>query len=419
MKRCMALWTMIFLLLSFSAELAAQVVVRDSVKITRTPLTGTKPELKKQNLGTSFVTQNGVVSGFVIPYRANLQIYYSFAERLDWFMPPWAGLITIFNSDSVVVDSLLWRFPEVTISPLTYFNGCFSSFEQHDWIFFTNFSSPPEVYIFNLGLVAAGDTVQFVYDTESLFTGGRDTLGIWDANEVRLSDGTLVGWDVEFGEYDYCLDTWNDHLEIFVGLLSSTIEMTFTPPDIAPGDTASIILKKVNPDGSREDFSPAQIFEIGIVKGSNDGGILSPTPSPVVSDYFLDFEQPFEFIAESNITTDSVIVQVRAGIPTTSSTAASAVYQEMRLKARQQAAAYQRAKAPEADVRSAPDPTASEPSTNKDFSKEVSARRGKGGQRVMSDMPESDFVYYDFAIFCRLDMRNAVYPLGRIAPMII
>ncbi|MGH7453391.1 MAG: hypothetical protein ACRENG_18720, partial [bacterium] len=246
MKRWMVLSTIFVFTILMAEKLMAQVVVRDSVRIARLPSAKMRPQMDKSPQPT-VVLQNGVVSGFVIPYRANLQIYYSFVERLDWYLPPWASLITLFNTDSVVTDSLLPRFPEVTFGPFTFFNGCLGSFEQHDRYYFTNFSAPPEVYIFNVGLAEAGDTVQFVYDTESLFTGQRDTLGIWSADEVRLSDGTLVGWNVIFGEYDYCLDTWNDKLEIFIGMLSSTIEMTLVPSVIAPGDTASIILKKVNP----------------------------------------------------------------------------------------------------------------------------------------------------------------------------
>ncbi|MGH7454475.1 MAG: hypothetical protein ACRENG_24180, partial [bacterium] len=323
MKRFVVSGMIIVLFLLVAEEMAAQVVVRDTVKITRVPQGGMRPLLDKEN-NPSLVLSDGVVSGVVIPYRANLQIYYDLLDRLDWYLPPWASLITSFVSrDSVVADSLIPRFPEVTISPFSFFNACLSRFEQHDRIFFRNFSASEDVYRFNVGHAESGDTMQFFYDTEPVYVGGRDTLAIWSADEIRDAGGTLVGWLVVFQDYDFCLDTWKDRLEIFVGLVPSTIEMSFAPAVLAPGDTAAIILKKVNPDGTRESFPPEQIFEIGIVKGSNYGTILSPVPSPINATYFRDFEQPFQFIAANSIDADSVIVQIRAGIPSSSSSAAA------------------------------------------------------------------------------------------------
>ncbi|MGH7457412.1 MAG: hypothetical protein ACRENG_39045, partial [bacterium] len=119
-------------------------------------------------------------------------------------------------------------------------------------------------------------------------------------------------------------------------------------------------------------------------------------PTPLVSDYFLDFEQPFEFIAESNIDADSVIVQIRAGV-SSQTTAAAAFHQEIRSKAWQKAVAQREAETPAA-VGAAPKPAPSESMTTKNFSK-ATMQRGKGGrgQRLTSDMPESEFVYSDFA----------------------
>ncbi len=82
------------------------------------------------------------------------------------------------------------------------------------------------------------------------------------------------------------------------------------------------ILKKINPDSTKEDFPPDQLFEIGIIDGSQYGKILSLEPSPLEAEYFKDFEQPFKFIAADSIDSDSVMVRIRAGIPDTSSSPA-------------------------------------------------------------------------------------------------
>lgn len=195
MKRCMAftLGTVILLLLLSTEQIAAQVVVKDTVKITQIPSGGNRPYIKRGK--EALAVQNGVISGFVMPRGGLLQVYYSFAERLDWYLPPWVSLIAIFNGDSAVADSILPRFPDVTISPFTFFNGCFATFEQHDRIFFQNFSASEEVYLYNVGHVEQGDTVQFFYATKMVYIGTRDTLAIFSADEVRDANGNLVGWN--------------------------------------------------------------------------------------------------------------------------------------------------------------------------------------------------------------------------------
>lgn len=232
MKRRIPLGMMILLFVLTTEEIKAQVVVRDSVRITRIPLNRMRPQIDKTKRYPS-ILQNGVVSGFVMPRNGILQIYYNLITRLDFPLPSYANLFMWFdqNGDSVITDPLLPRFPDVTNGPFTYFNGCFSSFETHDLFFYQNFSAPPHVYVYEVGEVAQGDTVQFFYDTQSLFTGLRDTLAIFSADEVRLSDGTLVGWSVVFGEYDFCLDEWNDRLDVFVGVLTDSISIDISDPE--------------------------------------------------------------------------------------------------------------------------------------------------------------------------------------------
>jgi len=232
MKRCLPLGMMILLFALTTEEIKAQVVVRDSVRIARIPLNRMRPQIDKTKRYPS-ILQNDVVSGFVMPRTGILQIYYNLITRLDFALPSHANLFMWFdqNGDSVLTDLLLPRFPDVISGPFTFFNGCFSSFETHDQFYYQNFSAPPNVYVYEVGRVAQGDTVQFFYDTQSLFSGTRDTLAITIADEVRLGDGTLAGWSVIFGEYDFCLDEWNDRLDVFVGVLTDSISFDISDPE--------------------------------------------------------------------------------------------------------------------------------------------------------------------------------------------
>ena len=86
------------------------------------------------------------------------------------------------------------------------------------------------------------------------------------------------------------------------------ILVQFAEPVLAPGDTTQILLKRRNPDGTLEDFSQWDSFEIGMIEGCEAGKILVDTTLDV---YFAQAYQPIKFVADSNITeTDTVVVRV-------------------------------------------------------------------------------------------------------------
>ncbi len=93
------------------------------------------------------------------------------------------------------------------------------------------------------------------------------------------------------------------------------IEMTFTnllvvnivPETIAPGDTAQIIPKLKNPDGSLSDFPIEQTFEIGMLDGCALGMIKTATDSGLYVDAAL---QPFYFIADTGAVEGTVKLRV-------------------------------------------------------------------------------------------------------------
>ncbi|MFZ1081642.1 MAG: hypothetical protein WAO19_06930 [Candidatus Kryptoniota bacterium] len=92
--------------------------------------------------------------------------------------------------------------------------------------------------------------------------------------------------------------------------LEGDMVVQVNPSEISPGDTALIVVKQRNQDGSLSDFSPNQSFEVGIDSGSAYGTILS---SGSTGGYFASIPQPFQFIAADSIGADSVMVSIRVG----------------------------------------------------------------------------------------------------------
>ncbi|MBI1936893.1 MAG: hypothetical protein HYS25_02095 [Ignavibacteriales bacterium] len=93
--------------------------------------------------------------------------------------------------------------------------------------------------------------------------------------------------------------------------------VTFVPETIMPGDTASVILKKKNPDGTLSDFPEDQYFDAEIIVGA-EYGTLYVAQWGDLSDYFLNIPQGFKFIAEEGLggqkVESTILVRTTAGI---------------------------------------------------------------------------------------------------------
>jgi len=187
--------------------------------------------LNKRNVNNDIFNINQVVSGFEMPRDVRLIVFYSFLSRLDTAQPPFASLITNFVSqgDSMVSEALGPRFPNLLSGPTFILNGCTSSFETHQQFNYDNFGEPDSVFQQSFGEVSQGDTIQFFYDTD--FGFGRDTLAISISNEITLSNGLIAGWDVTLGSFDFCLSRFLDKLDIFVGVVTDSFEITISDPD--------------------------------------------------------------------------------------------------------------------------------------------------------------------------------------------
>ena len=88
------------------------------------------------------------------------------------------------------------------------------------------------------------------------------------------------------------------------------ILVQFAEPLMAPGDTTQIFLKRRNPDGTLEDFSQWDSFEIGMIDGCEAGQILV---EGVLAPYFEEAYQPIYFVADGNLT-ETDTVEVRVGL---------------------------------------------------------------------------------------------------------
>ncbi len=102
-----------------------------------------------------------------------------------------------------------------------------------------------------------------------------------------------------------------DHItgveEIIVNKYPFVVEII--PEEIAAGDTARIVPKKRNRDGSLEEFPIEQQFELGMLEGCLLGKIIAEGTD---SNYHYGVTQPFYFIADSS--TDSGTVKIRVGL---------------------------------------------------------------------------------------------------------
>ncbi len=99
--------------------------------------------------------------------------------------------------------------------------------------------------------------------------------------------------------------------------------VTFSPEVIAPGDTADVILKKKNDDGTLVDFPQDQLFDVQITAGANYGTIFLPEWGDT-TDEAWGVAQGFKFIAYENIS-DTTTVQSTILVKTSAGIAASIV----------------------------------------------------------------------------------------------
>ncbi len=202
-----------FIIIFMGLPLMAQVKIKEKVEI--------KPEESNLKSSSSTVIYlNGIINGFVMPKSGMLQVYYTYLRHLDLPMPYYAELRTNFlKGDSTKSDSLVPRFPDLITSPRYINDFCNSTISSRFQYIYSNNSAPAEVSLYKAGSVNAGDTVQYLYYSDLMENGNEFLYGVYDASEVKLSDGTIAGWDIRFGYYDNCIQDFNNVLQISIGIV--------------------------------------------------------------------------------------------------------------------------------------------------------------------------------------------------------
>jgi hypothetical protein len=137
---------------------------------------------------------------------------------------------------------------------------------------------------------------------------------------IATSGGSLILNFEATGENPSIADTVIMHLvpssasiapvDIQWVIAPSPIDVTLVPDVLSPGDTANVVIKRKNIDGSTEDFPSDQEFEVSITGGC-DGGELLVGDS--LANYFSGVTQPVKFVASQSFTSDSIALQIRVG----------------------------------------------------------------------------------------------------------
>ncbi len=158
-----------------------------------------------------------------------------------------------------------------------------------------------------------GESVQSLTGIEQYTFGPGQPCGVADLDYI--ADG--VSTDVE-DSVIIRISTSDPQIQptdkLFL-IKPSPVYVTITPDTLAPGDTASIIIKKRNPDGTIEDFPDDQFLEVGMLTGCLSGIILDCYDDTCYQDTYFSDVLPTDsvyFVADSSA--DSGTVKIRVGI---------------------------------------------------------------------------------------------------------
>jgi len=141
----------------------------------------------------------------------------------------------------------------------------------------------------NEGVILSGlnheeGVLKFVFNSNGIAPEGEDSILI----RVWTTDNKI------------------EPIEIPLVIIQPRIKVIFSPTNIMPGDTADVILKKIEPDGSIIDFEEDQRFDIKLIAGSQYGDIYIQQWEELTDESWY-VEQGFKFIASTEI--DSMPVE--------------------------------------------------------------------------------------------------------------
>lgn len=108
---------------------------------------------------------------------------------------------------------------------------------------------------------------------------------------------------------------WNPSItgegQVVVVRESECVKIVFAGPAVAPGDTTGLVFRKINSDGSETDFPPGQLFDVQILAGGTENGILlAPTGETGIT--LTAIQTPVRYIAPETIEGEEMTVQIVA-----------------------------------------------------------------------------------------------------------
>ena len=225
----------------------------------------------------------------------------SFCPWGDWDTEPISSFYTPYSSGfelDITRDG-------VDLSPGEFFNGASAELSLYPLFDCTTTSWDPGADPVTFTIISGNQYASF-HETDSA-TGMDIKVGSVMTSPNGYPMCSLVADSVQ-------PDSTGDWVTIEAesnGLVSMDSIQVFPPPvvvrfhprRVAPGDTANIIVKQWNPDGTITDFPRNQLFEVGIWSKGNCGTILSGSDT---AQYFIYRLQPFKFIASDSVDVDSV-----------------------------------------------------------------------------------------------------------------
>ncbi|MHB1686685.1 MAG: hypothetical protein ACYCVH_04835 [Ignavibacteriaceae bacterium] len=166
----------------------------------------------------------------------------------------------------------------------------------------------------DLGSVSKGDSIRFFIRSSNTLVSSYDLYPNYYKDEQFIPNGPIFIGSLEFEDWT---DELFDDLEVKLYFLpdpaeySGPIAVTIQPVEISPGDTVELSFKRRYLDGTLEDFTPDQMFEVAILDGCMQGNFLVDGE---LGSYFNDIAQPVKFVAADSIGGDSAIVKIRVGM---------------------------------------------------------------------------------------------------------
>ena len=169
----------------------------------------------------------------------------------------------------------------------------------------------------NFGRKSAGDRLRFYIQSGHTLVSGMNLYPkTYDDEFYSYFDGSILFKDLWFEDWT---DLLFENLNCSVYLIPDhyadfpwSLDVELSPSVISPGDTAQVILKWRNPDGSLENFPDSLLFDVEIMSGYEYGNLFSPD-IPFNFDWYYGLTQGFSFVAVDTIDVDSVWVSIWVG----------------------------------------------------------------------------------------------------------